>query len=76
MTATHLTLADLELARQIANRRGYLMEPRSYPSTISLEVWHRRRLRVIAELSTLEKEAIAGHGTVAALLSACGLPTT
>ena len=76
MTTAHLTLADLELARQIANRRGYLMEPRAYPSTISLEVWHRRRCGVILDLSTLEKQAIASHGTVAALLSACGLPTT
>ena len=76
MRAAALTAADRELARQISIRRGYLAQRRPASRTTPLVTWYRQRLAVITELSDLEKEAIAAHGTVAALLSAAGLPST
>jgi hypothetical protein len=70
MNAPALTVEDLELARQIALRRGYLAERSPALRSMSLSTWHRRRGSIITELSDLEKQAIARHGTVAALLAA------
>jgi len=72
--ATHLSPEALELARQISLRRGYLAA--RYPGTpgLSLASWHRQRNGVLKELSALEKQAIAAHGSVSDLLVAAGLP--
>lgn len=69
-----LSAEALELARQISLRRAYLAA--RYPGTpgLSLARWHRQRAVVITELSDLEKQAIAAHGSVNALLTAAGLP--
>lgn len=69
-----LSAEALELARQISLRRGYLAA--RYPGTkgLSLAGWHRQRNAVLKELSALEKQAIAAHGSVNALLTAAGLP--
>ena len=68
-----LTAADLELARQIGNRRGYLAQPFPAHRALSLTSWRRQRYAVHAELTALEAEAQSLHGTVAALLAAAGL---
>ena len=67
-----LTAEDLELARQIALRKGYLAQPFPASPALSLRSWHRQRFAVLQELSALELRAIASHGTVAALLAAAG----
>jgi hypothetical protein len=69
-----LSAEALELARQISLRRGYLAA--RYPGTkgLSLAGWHRQRNGVLKELSALEKQAIAAHGSVSDLLVAAGLP--
>lgn len=69
-----LSAEALELARQISLRRGYLAA--RYPGTrgLSLASWHRQRKGVLDELSALEKQAIAEHGSVSDLLVSAGLP--
>lgn len=69
-----LSAADVELARQIALRKGYVAQPFPASRALSLRSWHRQRFMVLQELSALEKTAIESHGTTAALLAAAGLP--
>ena len=71
-----MSAEDLKLATDIARLRAYLRMRKPANRTQSLVSWQRERMARIAELSTLEKQAIASHGTVACLLEPARLPAS